>query len=104
VKGSYTQLLSPIKLAVLDADPAGENAWRIARVNVPQGYRGQGVGSQLMNEICADADAAGVTLTLEPIPYDGPERLDDLVRFYERFGFTLSAEGMTRLPQTVGIA
>lgn len=99
MRQSYTEQLGPFSLAVIDAHPAGERTWRIARVNVPLKHRGQGAGSKLMEWICADADAAGVTLTLEPIPYDGPERLADLVRFYERFGFrTVESGAMTRIP------
>ncbi len=98
MRNCYSELLSPIKLAVLDADPFGDDVWRISRVNVPTGFRSQGVGGRLMTAICTDADAAGVTLILEPIPYDGPERLDDLVRFYQRFGFELCTTGMIRKP------
>lgn len=49
--------------------------------------QGQGHGSEVMRECCADADAEGIILTLEALPYDR-SRFEDLIRFYERFGFT----------------
>jgi len=98
MRQSYTEQLGPCSLAVIDAHPLRERTWRIARVNVPMKHQGRGAGSKLMEWICADADAAGMTLVLEPIPYDGPARFDDLVRFYERFDFRLCAEGMIRTP------
>lgn len=96
MKSSYHIQLSPSKIAIADLHPWGFHGhdpsglkWRVARICVPVGFRGQGIGSQLMNQITHDADVEGVSIGLEPVPYDGPEKFDDLVRFYESHGFEM---------------
>lgn len=60
----------------------------ITRLKAHDDHLGQGGGSRVLAEICADADAEGMTLVLEPSPYFGEQDYDRLVAFYERFGFT----------------
>lgn len=58
----------------------------LTRINVPQGCRGIGVGSALLQRICQDADIAGITLFLEIMP-SGPMRLEALEAWYIRYGW-----------------
>lgn len=55
---------------------------------VPEQHRRNGYASLLMQKVCAEADEAGKVLLLMPKPYDviGMDR-EQLVAFYERFGF-----------------
>lgn len=62
-------------------------AWEVETLEVLSRYRNQGIGSEIMRAICEDADAEGETLWLYACP--DPGRRDDLVRFYERFGFVV---------------
>lgn len=70
--------------------PEPERTWRICRVKAPT--TGQGHGSEVLRECLADADAEGIILTLEAIPYDYA-KLEDLLRFYERHGFVFGVRG-----------
>lgn len=58
-------------------------------------HQNRGIGTALMTQICADADAEGVTLFLHCAP--DPGRRDDLIRFYEKFGF-VARDRRTRFP------
>lgn len=58
----------------------------ITRINVPAESRGKGLGSMLLKQICTDADAEGVGLSLEIVP-SGPLDYQDLYRWYGRYGF-----------------
>jgi GNAT superfamily N-acetyltransferase len=80
---------------------------------VPRDRQRQGLGSQAMERLCAEADAQGWRLFLSPGQKDdrhGTTSRARLVRFYKRFGFwentgrrkdfALSA-AMVRDPRTV---
>lgn len=58
----------------------------ITRINVPLGHRGKGLGSKILKAILDDADASGVSLSLEVLP-SGGLNYDELVSWYERHGF-----------------
>lgn len=58
----------------------------ITRINVPEKYRGQGFGSQLLKQITDDADKDQVILSLEILP-SGPLDYDQLRDWYVRYGF-----------------
>jgi len=60
----------------------------ITRINVPKRgpYRGQGIGTQLLKRILADADQEQVTLFLEVVPSDGLD-VEALSAWYARHGF-----------------
>ena len=78
--------LSPVALAVLDScDYYGEGEI-ITRINVPKAYRGQGHGTSLLREACANADANGVNLWLEISSSDGLDYYQ-LKAWYIRHGF-----------------
>lgn len=62
------------------------NTWTITRINVPKPSRGKGIGTKLLNEICAEADRNKVTLTLEIMP-SGDLDYGALHAWYLRHGF-----------------
>lgn len=61
--------------------------YRICRMKIKD--MGKGQGTLLMSQLCADADAAQVSLVLEASPYHDrtPKGVARLMRFYGRFGF-----------------
>lgn len=71
----------------------------IHRINVPESARGKGHGTTLLKEIIEDADQEGVMLILGPSPSGGLD-FDQLVAWYERYGFTWTRSGamMERMP------
>lgn len=78
--------------AIADLTGVGEMVPKtrtLTRINVPEKHRGDGLGSQLLKQILADADAEGVHLSLEVEP-SGPLGYDSLVRWYYRYGFRKS--------------
>lgn len=60
--------------------------WSISRIVVPEGERSAGIGTQVMGEILAAADAQGATVTLTPSSDFGGNK-KRLTEFYKRFGF-----------------
>ena len=60
----------------------------VSELFVPAADRRKHLATALMNFICQEADANGITLLLIARPYgeDGPDE-DALVAWYERFGF-----------------
>jgi len=76
--------------SIVSLDPEQRpGGWTISRVSVLPPHRRQGIATRLMQEVLAAADAEGAVLYLEPIPTageDGPNR-DQLIRWYEGFGF-----------------
>jgi GNAT superfamily N-acetyltransferase len=60
--------------------------WYISRINVPWKARGNGYGSQLLQQIIKDADAEGAGLCLLPIPTGGMKS-KALRSWYKRYGF-----------------
>lgn len=79
------------------------------QVVVPEGQRGQGVGTEFMDELTAYADEAGKPLLLTPSTDFGGSSKGRLTDFYRRFGFSqnsgsvrdyaLPNESMRREPQ-----
>lgn len=67
-------------------------------IALPENRRGQGVGSGVLAELCALADAQGHWLALTPVLDLGASSLPRLTRFYARAGFV--ANGGGRLPWT----
>jgi GNAT superfamily N-acetyltransferase len=94
VKHSYFNMETR---AIVECDPVmgievpePERTWRICRVKAV--VYGQGHGSEVMRWCLADADAEGIILTLEAIPYQHG-KLEALLRFYERHGFVFGIRG-----------
>jgi ribosomal protein S18 acetylase RimI-like enzyme len=75
---------------VLDGEPAGrlyvhrgESEIRIVDIALLPKHRGTGVGTSLLRELLAEADAAGKRVTIHV------ERLNPACRLYERLGFVV---------------
>lgn len=62
----------------------------LMRIEVPADARGKGVGTAVMRELCAYADALKTRISLTPSVDFGGKR-ERLVRFYARFGFVEDA-------------
>jgi GNAT superfamily N-acetyltransferase len=60
--------------------------WFVNRLFVSPNCRGEGIGTKLIRLLVEQADALGVTLTLEINSYDGMGE-SDLLEFYKKFGF-----------------
>lgn len=89
---------NPRSLAVLDVSYYCGKAWIITRVKVPKEHRRKGIGTELMKEICADADAAKIPLVLEVASY-GEMDNDTLRAWYKKFGFRDVGGIMGRKPK-----
>jgi predicted GNAT family acetyltransferase len=85
------------------------NVLYLSKIEVPQGQRGQGIGSSVMQDIISQADADGKTITLTPSTAYGATSTKRLKDFYKRFGFVENSgrnknyalnETMYRLPRT----
>ena len=84
------------------------NVMYLSKIEVPQGQRGQGIGSSVMQDIINQADADGKTITLTPSTAYGATSTKRLKDFYKRFGFVENSgrnknyalnETMYRLPR-----
>lgn len=82
----------------------------LGRIVVPEAERGAGVGSKVMADLIAEADAKGIPLALSPTSDFGGSKAR-LAGFYERFGFVpnkgknkdfATRETMIRLPRKGG--
>ena len=92
MRHSYSKILGPVRLAVLDLSPTegfdgmDPSGLIVNRVNTPAGYRGRGHARSLMGQCLADADAEGITLYLWINPYGDMDETQ-LGAWYERLGF-----------------
>jgi len=59
----------------------------LSEVRVPEGQRGQGIGSEFMRELAAYADATNQEVALSPSTDFGASSITRLRKFYQRFGF-----------------
>ena len=71
----------------LDISPPSAGGYAtLGRIVVPEAERGAGVGSRVMSDLIAEADAKGVPLALSPTSDFGGSKAR-LMDFYQRFGF-----------------
>lgn len=70
----------------------------ITRINVMEQFRGQGLGTKILEEILKDADDEGVILFLEPQASGGLSQ-KKLEAWYERHGFDYGTWHMRRKPK-----
>ena len=77
----------------VDGEPAGrlylhrgEREIRIVDIALLPEHRGNGVGSALLRDLLAEADAAGQRVTIHV------ERFNPALRLYERLGFTVAED------------
>lgn len=68
----------------------GERAYLITRIVVPSRFRKQGIGTELLKEMIAEAQKEGVTLLVGPQPYNpvGGMTEEELIAWFKRYGFT----------------
>jgi ribosomal protein S18 acetylase RimI-like enzyme len=85
-RGSYL-------LVVIDGEPGGrlylhrgDTEIRIVDIALLPEHRGKGVGSALLGELLAEADASGKRVTIHV------ERLNQALRLYERLGFSIAED------------
>lgn len=83
--------------SIADLDEYYGIGWQITRINVPEKYRGQGIASQLLRDIIAEADREQVRLYLEIVPTGGLN-YDQLDAWYRRHGFKPWKGILRRLP------
>jgi ribosomal protein S18 acetylase RimI-like enzyme len=81
------------EIVLVDGVPAGrlylhrgETEIRIVDIALLPEHRGNGVGSSLLNDVLAEADAAGKRVTIHV------ERFNPALRLYERLGFSVAED------------
>ena len=99
MKTDYKNEHASARVVVNPQIPAG--VLEVVKLETDASHTKQGYGTQLMQDICADADIEGVVLMLSPRAFgDGPK---DLSKWYERFGFMPIQKKpivlMARMPQ-----
>lgn len=78
-----------------------EGVLEVVRVWTDPEARKQGFATELIKDICNDADIEGRVLMLNPKPF-GRVGLENLAPWYERFGFAVIQRNpvlMARMPQ-----
>jgi len=73
-----------VDLYPLRSDP---NTLYLSKIAVPEGQRGQGLGTKAMEDVIARADAEGKRVVLSPSTEYGATSVGRLKDFYKRFGF-----------------
>jgi ribosomal protein S18 acetylase RimI-like enzyme len=80
-------------VVLVDGEPAGrlyvhrgEREIRIVDIALLPEHRGGGVGTSLLRDLLAEADASGKRVTIHV------ERLNPALRLYERLGFALAED------------
>jgi ribosomal protein S18 acetylase RimI-like enzyme len=84
------------EVVLVDGEPAGRlyvdrraNEIHVVDIALLPEHRGRGLGTRLMREVLAEADAAGTRVTIYV------ERFNPALRLYERLGFSrISEEGV----------
>jgi ribosomal protein S18 acetylase RimI-like enzyme len=78
---------------VVDGEPAGRlyvhrgpSEIRIVDIALLPEHRGDGVGTRLLEDLLAEGDASGKSVTIHV------ERMNPALRLYERLGFTLAED------------
>ena len=82
-----------------------KNKLTLDTIIIPKEYRGQGMGTKIMNMVCEYSDNVNKPLFLTPSSSYGVSSLNRLISFYKRFGFKknvkfrdISIHYMVRLP------
>jgi ribosomal protein S18 acetylase RimI-like enzyme len=80
-------------VVLVDGEPAGRlyvhrgpSEIRIVDIALLSEHRGGGVGTSLLRDLLAEADAAGKSVTIHV------ERMNPALRLYERLGFALAED------------
>ena len=74
-----------------------ERSFSLDVIHVPAAHRKQGIGALLIGRLIALAEGVGkdLTVTVRPIGGHTEQRLQQLVSYYERFGFCVADRGLT---------
>lgn len=94
MRSTYVKKIGAKKVAVLTLQrcPYMRDAFFIQRINVIRRFRGQGIGTELLQRVVEDADYEEVKLTLTINPFsDADLNYDQLQSWYERYGFVETA-------------
>jgi len=80
-------------VVLVDGEPAGrlyvhrgDREIRIVDIALLPEHRGSGIGTSLLHDLLAEADALGKSVTIHV------ERLNPALRLYERLGFALAED------------
>jgi predicted GNAT family acetyltransferase len=65
----------------------GDRVREVVKVWTDPGHRAQGYATELMKQVCEEADVEGVVLILQPRPFENNISKDKLIAWYKRFGF-----------------
>ncbi len=96
-------IVGEIKFFLGDGDHAQlkfsetKTSFSIDIVTVPVKHRNQGIGKTLIKHILLLADSMGkeVYVAARPIGAFSEEKLQQLVKYYQKFGFEVSDKGLT---------
>ncbi|MBT2609885.1 GNAT family N-acetyltransferase [Streptomyces sp. ISL-87] len=89
----------------LISGPSSNEPTVITEVAVQAEARGMGLGSEILSQVCRDADAEGIVLLLSVDPGPGGLSYEELGAWYSRHGFQGFQQNgpeddvMVRLPQ-----
>lgn len=81
-----------------------ERIREVSQVWTDPDHRMQGYATELMKEVCEQADVENVVLMLQPRPYDSASCInkEKLIEWYKRFGFVITQKSpvlMARAPE-----
>jgi len=69
--------------------------WRVSQIQLLPEHQGKGIGTKLLEEVLANARAAGLVVTLSAL------KINPAVRLYRRLGFTTETESEKSVSMTV---
>lgn len=83
----------------------GKNGWVITRIETHPAKLFRGYGTQLLQQISADADSEGATIWIEPIPIShNALNTNELTDWYLKRGFSYHGNWLIRRPRgTTGL-
>ena len=111
-QATLQDVVSPIEQRGVTLDVYESNKkplMTLSRIEVPKEMRGQGVGTQAMQDLVNYANQQGKTIALSPSTDFGGTSVGRLKDFYKQFGFVENkgrnkdfeiSESMYRLPET----
>jgi len=71
----------------IDVYGSPDRGYELSKIEVPKDKQGSGLGTQVMNDLVAAADAEGARISLTPDTSFGGTSVSRLKDFYKRFGF-----------------
>jgi len=71
----------------LDLFGDASKGYELSRIELPKEARGQGIGTDIMDDLISGADAEGATISLTPDTSFGGSSVSRLNNFYKQFGF-----------------